>query len=337
MQPNKTLFFTIIGLAVIVVVGMFVAVFLFWGDTPALPTMPGETTIRVVAAPSIKDWASAAAAEFNRTNSQTQVEIISADNLIPEEQFKVTATQGDPPAAWLAEATFVVEMAGERGLQFEANPRPVASSSLAWGAFTDKLTQFTQKYGELSWQTVHAKAVAPGDFLTLVIASPANRAEGLAALASATAAHLGQSTITSNDVDQARPWLSETLRDNTRIPPRPAEAFASSQGRSIGDMGLLSRVAWQNNGLDKRTDFSLTLAQPDVQLDYPVAIWTGSQSSPAGQQAAAQFRDFLLSANQQQALANFGLEPAAALTTTVKVDGSAGWALLRFAEQELNR
>jgi len=291
----------------------------------------------VVAAPPSKDWAAQAAEEFNRANPNTQVEIITADELIPENQFKVTTPQQTPPAAWLAEAAFVVEMAGEKGLQFAADPRPVASSSLAWGAFADKQALFTQKYGDLSWQTVHAKAVAPDDFLTIVIASPTNQAEGLAALASATAAHLDQSTVTAGDVGQARPWLSETFGENTRIPPRPAEAFASSQGRSIGDVGLLSRAAWQSYDLENRPEFSLAPVHPDVQLDFPLAIWTGSQSSPAGQQAAAQFRDFLLSANQQQALANFALEPAAALTETVKLDGSAAWALLRFAEQELIR
>ncbi len=337
MQPNKSLFFAIVGLAVVIVVGMFLAVFFFGADTPGLPAMQEAVKIRVAAAPLIKDWATTAAQEFNRANPNTQVEIITADALIPETQFKATTPQQTPPAAWLAEASFVVEMATERGLQFEANPRPVASSSLAWGAFADKQAQFTQKYGDLSWQTVHAKAVAPDDFLTIVIASPANQAEGLAALASATAAQLSQSIVTANDIGRARPWLIETFRDNSRIPPRPAEAFASSQGRSIGDMGLLSRAAWQSYDLENRPDFDLTPVQPDVQLDFPLAIWTGSQSSPAGRQAAAQFRDFLLSANQQQALANFALEPASALTTTVKVDGPAAWALLRFAEQELIR
>ena len=335
MQPNKTLFFGIIGLAVVVVMGMFLAVFFFLDDTPALPTRQESVKIRVAAAPSIKDWATAAAQEFNRTNPRAQVEIIAADDLIPEAQFKLANPQSQPPAAWLAEASFVVAMARERGLSFEADLRSVAGTSLAWGAFTDKQAQFNQKYGDLSWQTVHAKATAPDDFLTIVIASPANRAEGLAALVSATAAQLGKPNLTSSDVSQARPWLVETFKDNTRIPPQPAEAFASTQGRSIGDMGLLSRAAWQRNNLHNRPEFSLTPVQPDVQLDYPLAIWSGSQSNQASQQAAAQFRDFLLSSNQQQLLANFGLEPAGAVTTTVELDGPAAWALLRFAEQEL--
>ena len=337
MQPNKTLFFSIIGLAVVVVIGMFLAAFFLLNDSPYLPTSPQTVTIRVVAAPSIKDWATVAAQEFNRANPQTVVEIVTADDLIPESQFSSAPGPEALPAAWLAEATFTVEMAKERGLQFSDDLRSVASSSLAWGAFTDKQAAFNQQYGELSWENIHAKAVAPGDFLTIVIASPSNRADGLAALISASAAHLGKQQLSSNDISQARPWLLETFKDNTRIPPQPAEAFASTQGRSLGDMGLLSRVAWQSNKLDNRPDFVLSPVQPDVQLDYPLAIWTGSQSSPESQQAAAKFRDFLLSESQQQALAGFGLDAAGAPTPTVQIDGPAGWALLRFAEQELSR
>ena len=43
--------------------------------------------------------------------------------------------------------------------------------------------------------------------------------------------------------------------------------------------------------------------QPNVNLDYPFAIWSGSQ--PETQKAARAFRDFLLESNQQNALAEF--------------------------------
>jgi ABC-type sulfate transport system substrate-binding protein len=222
-------------------------------------------------------------------------------------------------------------------LKFDPELRSVAGTSLAWGAFSDKQAAFNQEYGDLTWENVHAKAVTPNDFLTIVLASPSNRAEGLAALISAAAAQLNKQTLSSADISQARPWLTETFKDNTKFPPKPAEAFASTQGRSIGDVGLLSRASWQRVGLQNRPDdFTLTPPQPDVYLDYPLAIWTGSQATPAGQQTAAQFRDFLLSDSQQQALANFSLEPAgAAPPTSVQIDGPAAWALLRLAEQEL--
>jgi hypothetical protein len=335
MRPNKFLFFLIIGLAILVVACMFGAAYIFLNEPLELPTSQEETPIRVVVAPSIQGWAEQTAQAFNANNPNAAVEIISADSLIPENQFKADSPQVVPPAAWLAESAFVVEMAADRGLQFADDRPSVAGTSLAWGAYEDKQAAFVQAYGDISWDNLHAKAVSPADFLTLVIASPHNRAEGLAALISAAAAHLGKESLTGSDVSQATPWLSETFKENTRIPPKPAEAFATAQGRSLGDAGILSRAAWRAAGLEERASFTLTPVQPDVRLDYPFAIWTGSQATPEGRQAAANFREFLLSTAQQQALPQFGFEPAGNSTPTVQIDGPAAWTLLRWAEREL--
>ncbi len=332
MQSNKTLFFGIIALAIIIVIGLFLARFLV-ADELNLPTGPEKISIRLVAAPSIKPWVDQAAQAFNQSNPNTQVEIIEAEDLIPQAQFR-SDPQVAPPAAWLAEATFVVEMAGDSGLQFN-DARSVASTSLAWGAFKDKQEAFAQKYGPLSWTSVHTKAtaMATDDFLTLVIAPPQNSAEGLAALISATAAHLNKQSLASADVSQSDAWLNETFAENTHIPPRPAEAFATSQGRSLGDAGLLTMASWRSVGLTNKDDFAVTPAQPNVTLDYPLAIFP--QAAPPAQQAAAAFRDFLLAESQQNALANFSFDRANASQAGVKVDGATALALLRWAERTL--
>jgi ABC-type Fe3+ transport system substrate-binding protein len=335
MRPNKFLFFLIVGLAVLIVAGMFVAAYFLLNEPLELPTIQEETPIQVVVAPSILGWAEQSAQTFNRDNPNSPVEIVSANSLIPENQFKADSPQAIPPAAWLAESGFVVEMAADRGLQFEADRPSVASTSLAWGAYADKQKAFAETYGDFTWDNLHAKAVSSADFLTIVIASPHNRAEGLAALISATAAHLGKDSLTNSDVSQATPWLSETFAENSRIPPKPAEAFATAQGRSLGDVGILSLATWRAAGLEERADFTLTPVQPDVRLDYPFAIWTGSRATPESRQAAANFHDFLLSEAQQQALPQFGFEPANGSTPTVQIDGQAVWALLRWAEREL--
>jgi len=329
MQSNKTLFFGIIALAIIIVIGLFLARFLV-ADELNLPTGPEKISIRLVAAPSIKPWVDQAAQAFNQSNPNTQVEIIEAEDLIPQAQFR-SNPQVAPPAAWLAEATFVVEMAGDSGLQFN-DARSVASTSLAWGAFKDKQEAFVQKYGPLSWTSVHTKATATDDFLTIVIAPPQNSAEGLAALISATAAHLNKQSLASADVSQSDAWLNETFAENTRIPPLPAEAFAT-QGRSLGDAGILALTSWRSVGLTNKADFAVTLAQPNVTLDYPFAIFP--QATPPAQQAAAAFRDFLLAESQQNALANFSFDRASATQAGVDVDGAAALALSRWAERTL--
>ncbi len=335
MQRNKTLFFGIIGLAVVVVAGLILAR-IFLADSLNLPDGSQEISIRVVVAPSIKPWVDQAAQDFNQAHSKTQVEIIAAGELIPESQFQFNQ-QTAPPAAWLAEASFALEMAPNSGLQFK-DAQSVAGSSLAWGIYNDKLDQFKQDYGELNWENLHAKATNPSDVLKLVIASPQNSAEGLAALISATAAHLGQQSLSGSDISAVNAWLTETLGNrNAQLPPMPAEAFASVQGRTLGEAGILSLASWRSAPkLDQSNEFSISPANPNVSLDYPFAIWAGSQATPEGQQAAAAFRDFLLSQAQQNALAAFSFEPAGAVVpNSVQADGQAAINLLRWAEREL--
>lgn len=335
MQQSKSLFFAIIALAVVVVAGMFLAR-LFLAEELNLPVGVQEISIQVVVAPSIKPWVDQAARDFNQANSNTQVKIIAADKLIPESQFQVNPqTASEVPVAWLAEATFAVEMARNAGLQFE-DAQSVASTSLAWGAYNDKLDRFTQDYGSLTWQNLHAKAANPDDILKLVIASPQNSAEGLAALISAAAAQLNAQTLSGNDISAVDGWLTETLGDrNAQIPPKPAETFASVQGRTIGDVGILSMASWRRARLDQSTDFTITPAEPGVTLDYPFAIWTGRQSTPEAQKVARDFRAFLLSNAQQNALADFFFEPAGAIQGGVQADREASQRLLNWADRVL--
>ncbi len=63
MQQSKTIFFGIIGLAVVVVVGMAI-VGSFLTDSLDLPTNSGEIEIQIVVAPAIKPWVDQAAREF---------------------------------------------------------------------------------------------------------------------------------------------------------------------------------------------------------------------------------------------------------------------------------
>lgn len=328
MQQNKALFFGIIGLAVLIVAVLIAARF-FLADQIELPTLAEKVTIRVVAAPSIETWASQAASAFNQKNPNTQVEIIRANGLVPETQFR--SDSQNPPAAWLAEATFMVELARNRGLAFQ-DVQSVASSGLTWGAFKAKQDEFNQTYGGLNWEGLHAKAVSPEDGLNFVIASPGNSAEGLAALISAAAAHLKKDNLSGSDVSQADAWLTELFKINAKTPATPADNFATMRV-SAGDAGLLSQASWQRAGLNKNPDFVISPAQPPVNLDYPLAIF--GQASPAAQQAATAFRAFLLDAGQQNSLNTVFLDPASTASPGVQADGNAVQRLLDLAGRVL--
>lgn len=331
MQQRRVLFFTIIILAIAAVIGMYIARPFLLDEPLVLPAVGQPVTAQVAVASSIRGWAEQAAKSFNQQDTRTQVRIVEADRLVPSGQF-TTNPQVTPPAAWLAEASFIVDLARVEGLaQFEAGI-PVAATSLAWGAYADKQETFQNAYGDLNWANIHAKATAPNDLLTLVFASPQNSAEGLAVLISAAAASSNTAGLSADNVRQAGAWLTEIFRDNTHIRATPAQDFVT-QGRSVGDAGLLARTSWDRAGLPNRADFVLTPLAPAVSLDYPLAIWTGAP--PAEQDAARQFRDFLLGETQQQALADFHFEPANTAQPGLQVQGEAVQALLRWADQNL--
>jgi ABC-type Fe3+ transport system substrate-binding protein len=331
MQQNRTLFFAIIGLSILAVIGMFIGRSL----VPAISTA-GQVSIQVVVNPSLEAWARQAAQDYTQNNPNTRVEIIKVDTLIPTAAFNNPQTV---PAAWLAEASFVVDLARNEGLQFADDSQSVASTTLAWGAYNDKLTQFNEDYGTLTWENLNAKATNPAvnNGLKLVIASPKTSAEGLAALISATAANQGKTSLSANDVSAATPWLNEAL-GNGNLPPTslPGETFASVQGRTLGDAGLLAMASWRRAKLDQRTnDFTLTPLDPNITLDFPFAIWNGNQITADQQAAARAFRDFLLTSAQQQALGTFFFEPALSSSSGVQADGAAVQRLLDWTNRNL--
>lgn len=333
MQPNRTFFFIIIGVAVILTIGIVIGGFFFL-NSPSNPVPLGQRVppIQVVVAPSLKPWVDQAAQVYNQTASPAQVRIVAANDLIPRPQLQ-SASQEVPVAAWITEASFVAALAEAQGVQLD-DLQSVASTGLAWGAYNDKLAQFTETYGDLAWGTLHAKATAPEDFLKLVIASPWDTAEGIAALLSATAAALQTQDISGNSISAANAWLTETLGNrNAQIPPRPAEAFASVQGRTIGDLGLLSMASWRRVGLHNKTDFTLIPAEPQLSLDYPLVILTGPQVSPEAQAAARAFRQFLLEPAQQDKLDDFFFDLPS--QNEVQADASAVERLLGWAERVL--
>jgi hypothetical protein len=92
-------------------------------------------------------------------------------------------------------------------------------------------------------------------------------------------------------------------------------------------------ASWRSVRLNENPDFVLVPAQPNVNLDYPLAIY--SQAEPAAQQAAVAFRAFLLEDSQQSALTPFFLDPASTAQPGVKADGAAALRLLNLTQRLL--
>jgi hypothetical protein len=87
-------------------------------------------------------------------------------------------------------------------------------------------------------------------------------------------------------------------------------------GRSNGDAGQIveSYLLTNMEGLVKRWNQPLIIIYPDpiAWFDFPYAIYMGKETSALEKQAASDFKDYLLSADQQAAALRFGLRPASA-------------------------
>jgi len=98
MQQNKSLFFGIIALAVVIVIGMGAAVY-FFADSLNLPTGQQQISIEVMVPLALEPWVNQAALDFNRQNRATQVTVNTVDGLLPEDRFPPADPQATPPAA----------------------------------------------------------------------------------------------------------------------------------------------------------------------------------------------------------------------------------------------
>lgn len=339
MRNNRSLFFIIIGLALVVIVGVLLL------EQLGIYTLPSravaQTPIEVAVPADLADWARDAAESFNSRNADAAVTIISQNGLPAIRQFERTQIV-DLPHAWVPEASFVAALAAEEGIAFAATGESVVQTDMSWGGFESRTTAL----GILDWDTIHS-AAATGHWATIsnngdwgyfkmTIASPTNSAEGLAALISASASYHKTDTLTTELVrDPAlRAWLNditESVPSFNTLGSDPAGAMAN-RGTSAGEVGFLSTASWNRSraGLNNREPFVIQPAQYNVELDYPYVLRDRLESNEA--EMAARFGSFLQQQSDELVDRGYSVGGSA---TPIQIDGPTALALLQWAELEI--
>ena len=297
-------------------------------DALLTPTPPPEPLqISVIAALPVEPWASAAAATYNAedhfiSGQKVTVEVLPQEGLPALEKW-ASGTFDPIPTAWLAESRAWVDQANVAALdrtnqdiflaggQYRA--QPIVLSPLVWAIWEDVFNRLVAESGteEISWDELHDAGVK-GD-LGLVIGDPKRDPAGITALANAAAEFLDKPTVRTRDLDPAFfSWLAELL---------DAAAFSHFGiedmllfGPPEGDAGLgvenflLSHL----RGLEQRWGQRMTIVYPDpiAWFDFPYAIYMGKETSAEEKQGALDFKEYLLSADQQLEALEFGLRPA---------------------------
>lgn len=308
---TKIIFVVIIGLAAACIAAILTTESL---NVYTLPTRGGVTVdITVAVAPPLQTWAEQAAQEFS--NNQITVKITSLKGTAATN--RLSASQGDNlPDAWIAEATFVREMAD--AIPYTTESESVAKTGLVWVIMGGQIDFTTNP----DWATIRQVSKDNVQF-RIALPSPGNTVEGIASYASLAAAISQQTTLPDGSVINAefRKWLNDIL---LAVPDKQASPLnqLKLQPPKV-DIGLiLESDIPQLNG----RAFTTQIPPYNVEFNFPYFLRERSTAPDAleRRQVAEQFRDFLLTQAQQEKLQTYGLRVASATIEgqLVQIDGN---------------
>lgn len=363
-RRTQAVFFLIIGLVLLVVaVGLGWQRFNPANSAqPLVATPRGPVQVRVLTALPVEPWVREAAKRFNASSPRqdgqpVEVQVIAIDGLTALGKFDrddfgalvsgtregLTAAEIERlsttfPTVWIPDSRYLVELANvaykERlGRDVfltdgEYRARPIAISLFVWGIYQSRADVLAQKYGDITWQSVHDAAIAKGGwpelggdpkwgFFKLVVPNPRRNVGGLAAMIAAAGEYYDRVNISTEDVTRPefQQWLKElmgALTDVSGASAYTAEDFALF-GYSAGDGGQLLESDLLNNmeGIRTRWSDPLVIRYPKyvTWFDFPYTIWVGPETTAAEKNAALQFQQFLLTTDIQRLAVQSGLRP----------------------------
>ncbi len=344
MNRTRIIFFVIIGLAVLIIVGG-----LIWGQInrtgpePIEPKASKEPLeVQIICALPVADWVQEAAREFNAAGHKLEgraihVTVTPMDGLTAKGRYE--RDELDPlPTAWIPDSRYLVELVNAAYKERlgrdvfltdgEYRARPLVISLLAWGIYGSRAEVLQNKYGTISWQIIHDAAVAHGvwaelggqpdwGYFKLAISNPRKNISGLAAMIAAAGEYYGRTNISVEDVTnpQFQAWLGEILSSMSDLSGGTyTVADLALFGYTTGDAGQLleSDLLVNMQGIQTRWADPLRIVYPEyvTWFDFPFTVWMGSETTAAEKNAALEFEKYLLSAEVQKKALAYGLRPA---------------------------
>jgi len=311
--------------------------------TPAPTPVPeiADLEVQIVTALAVEPWVSQAADTYNaaghmRDGRPVHIEIIPMQGLSALNKW----SRGDfdtIPTAWLAESRIWVDQANVDALERTGQDifltggryrsQPVVLSPLVWGVWNDAYETLTEHFQteDLSWDQLHEAAQLDGwaalggdaDWgrFKLVVAHPTRDPAGLTAMVGAAGEYFDNPALTVTELEDPTflDWLGDLFDTVVDFSPVGAENMLL-YGRSNGDAGQLveAYLLTEMAGVENRWGETLQIIYPDPisWFDFPFSIYMGSETSAEEKQAALDFKEFLLSAEQQAIALEYGLRPA---------------------------
>jgi hypothetical protein len=344
MNRTRIIFFVIIGLVLAIVVAAIIFQKLANdSDGPIEPIVEDEKLdVNIVAALPVADWVQGAARKFNEQQHTLEgypihVTVTPMDGLVAKGRYE-QEEMAPLPTAWIPDSRYLVELVNavykERlGRDVfltdgEYRARPLATSLLTWGIYDSRAGVLEDAYGEISWNTIHDAAIAPGGwgelggendwgYFKLAIPSPRKSVSGLQAMVAAAGEYYGKTNISVEDVTdpEFQAWLGEIMSSMSDLSGGTyTAADLALFGYTTGDAGLLleSDLLVNMQGLQTRWAEPMRIVYPEyvTWFDFPFTVWMGPETSALEKNAALEFEKFMLSEEIQREALAYGLRPA---------------------------
>jgi hypothetical protein len=344
MNRTRVIFFVIIGLAILIVAGGVIWSQLADDDPGIIEPQAGrgDLQVYVVTALPVADWVQEAARQFNAENHslegrRIQVTVAPMDGFTARGRYE--RDEMDPlPTAWIPDSRYLVELVNASFKERlgrdvfltdgEYRARPLVISLLAWGIYDSRAAVLESRFGDISWQTIHDAAMAPGGwtelggqgdwgYFKLAISNPRKNISGLAAMVAAAGEYYGRTNISVEDVTnpEFQAWLGEIMSSMSDLSGGTyTVADLALFGYTTGDAGQLleSDLLVNMQGIQSRWSDPLRIYYPEYVswFDFPFTIWMGPETSAAEKNAALEFERYLLTPDIQRAALAYGLRPA---------------------------
>jgi Ca-activated chloride channel family protein len=345
MNRTRVIFFVIIGLALLIIAGGVIYSQLAGDDAPGIiePEVgEGDLEVYIASALPVADWVQEAARQFNADSHtlegrEIQVTVAPMDGLTAAGRFE--RDEMDPlPTAWIPDSRYLVELVNASFKERlgrdvfltdgEYRARPLAISLLAWGIYDSRAAVLQERFGDISWETIHDAAMAPGGwtelggqrdwgYFKLAISNPRKNISGLAAMVAAAGEYYGRTNISVEDVTnpEFQAWLGEIMSSMSDLSGGTyTVADLALFGYTTGDAGQLleSDLLVNMQGIQSRWADPLRIYYPEyvTWFDFPFTTWMGPETSALEKNAALEFEKYLLTPEVQKAALAYGLRPA---------------------------
>jgi hypothetical protein len=341
MNRTRLIFFLVIAVALVIVgAGLVIQAMGNKSTAPVVSNTPLE--VRVVTALAVEPWVTEVAKSYNASNPKLEgrpihVTIIPMDGLSALSRYD-SASFDQLPTAWIPDSRYLVELANAAQkdklgrdvflTDGEYRAKPIALSLFAWGIYQSRAGVLENKFGEISWKTLHDAATATGGwpelggdpqwgFFKLVVPNPRKNVGGLAAMVAAAGEYYDRPDISTADVTDPKfqAWLKElmgAMTDLSGASAYTAEDFALL-GYSVGDGGQLleSDLLASMAGIQTRWNDPLVVRYPKyvTWFDFPFTVWMGPETSAQEKNAALDFEKYLLTEDVQKKAVVYGLRP----------------------------